>query len=199
MARDFTAELRRHLRQELEGGFMPLEDVVTSALGWFGEEGLPAAVRAAVPRLAAQVLAELRSEQASWPAVTDCDRLDAAFAALESRGIVARQNFTCCQSCGHGEIYDEVEGARGAGRAVRGYAFYHQQDTESAIHYGELYLAYGSTDESLSTADVGERVADALREQGLSVDWDGSDRSRIRVSLDWKRRASVVPVVVAVA
>lgn len=38
------------------------------------------------------------AEQAKWPETTDCDRLDRAFEFLEAQGIVARQNFTCCQT-----------------------------------------------------------------------------------------------------
>jgi len=39
----------------------------------------------------------LLDAQREWPSVTDCDRLDRAFADLNGRGIVARQNFACCK------------------------------------------------------------------------------------------------------
>ena len=56
-------------------------------------------------------------EAAGWPALTDHDRLEQAFAALETQGVVCRQNFTCCGTCGVAEIGDdreieEIDGAR---------------------------------------------------------------------------------------
>jgi len=127
-------------------------------------------------------------EQMGWPEPTDCDRLDAAFAALNERGIVARQNFSCCQNCGHAEIGAEVEEAS-AERPIHGYTFFHQQDTESAAAGGGLYLAYGDeTDESESKIAVGHEIVDALRETGLDVDWNGELSRRIHVSMTWQRR-----------
>lgn len=51
---------------------------------------------------------------------------------------MARQNFTCCQTCGLAEIDDEIEVVRAEGRPVRGYAFFHQQDTAGAVEGGSL-------------------------------------------------------------
>ena len=44
--------------------------------------------------------AKLAAEQHSWPAVTDCDRLDEAFLAINSRGVIALQNAGYTQSDG---------------------------------------------------------------------------------------------------
>ncbi|GAA3642822.1 hypothetical protein GCM10022267_31820 [Lentzea roselyniae] len=38
---------------------------------------------------------------------TDPERLTRAFAALREAGITARENFTCCRSCGESEIGGE--------------------------------------------------------------------------------------------
>src|SRR5262245_23929207 len=65
-----------------------------------------------VARITAELLEEHRRRQRDWVGPTDCDRLDAAFADLEGQGIVARQNFTCCQTCGHYEIWEEVRAAQ---------------------------------------------------------------------------------------
>ena len=53
--------------------------------------------------------------QATWPAETDCDRLDKAFADLEQHGIVARQNFSDCGTCGVAEIPAEIDAAKKSG------------------------------------------------------------------------------------
>src|SRR4029079_1351153 len=77
--------------------------------------------------------------QREWPSVTDCDRLDRAFADLNGRGIVARQNFACCSNCGHAEIGEEIDAEKERGTKVIGYTFFHLQDTERAAEYGYLY------------------------------------------------------------
>ncbi|MCO8269836.1 hypothetical protein M1L60_04425 [Actinoplanes sp. TRM 88003] len=123
------------------------------------------------------------AEQASWPSRTDNDRLTDAFRALDTAGIVARQDFACCQNCGVAEIGDEVRPELPA----RGYVFYHHQDAERAVEGGGVYLCYGSF-EGAPAATVGEEVAVALRAEGLSVNWGGSAGQRIHVPLRWARR-----------
>jgi hypothetical protein len=123
-----------------------------------------------------------RRSQANWPAVTDCDRLDRAFSALKKERIIAQHNFTCCQSCGHSEIGEFLEGADG-------YTFYHQQDTESAVEGYGISLAYGATQPGdAAGVAIGERIRCALQNAGLLVEWNGSIHERIHVPLDWKRR-----------
>ncbi|MFT5775307.1 DUF6891 domain-containing protein, partial [Hyphomonas sp.] len=75
----------------------------------------------------------LVDEQENWPVLTDYDRLELAMDTLEDNGIVARQNFTCCGNCGAAEIGVEIEDYEAMGHLARGYVFFHQQDTESAV------------------------------------------------------------------
>ena len=54
-----------------------------------------------------------------------------------------------------------------------------------------LVLAFGylGSDEPQDIVAVGRLVADALRAQGLTVEWDGSAKRRIGVSgMRWQRR-----------
>ena len=85
-----------------------------------------------------------------------------------------------------------MEEVEATGRPVRGYAFYHMQDTESAAEGRGLYLAYGAADEGeLAALGVAGEIVDTLRTQGLDVAWEGTWDKRIQVSLDWKRRRRV--------
>jgi hypothetical protein len=72
---------------------------------------------------------------------------------------------------------------------VRGYAFYHSQDTDAAVDSGGLYLAYGgvASDEDDDVA-VGGAIEDALQRNGLRTDWNGNPRRRIYVEVEWRRR-----------
>ncbi|XVU29760.1 DUF6891 domain-containing protein [Actinoplanes sp. CA-054009] len=122
-------------------------------------------------------------EQAAWPDRTDSDRLTSAFRALDRARIVAREEFTCCRTCGVSEIGDEVAD----GETARGFVFYHDQDAERAAAGGSLWLAFGSFG-TVPAEQVGAEVAAALRAEGLSVDWDGSAGQRLHVRLRWARR-----------
>src|SRR5262249_19629581 len=144
------------------------------------------AVRALVERLTREAVQEHRRQQSEWVGPTDCDRIDQAFADLESEGIVARQNFTCCQNCGHYEIGDEIARAEGP---VDGYVFYHAQDTEGAVDGSFLFLAFGATQGGDGAVEaVGRRIVAALERAGLTVDWDGTRSRRIGVPAEWRRR-----------
>jgi hypothetical protein len=174
-------DIRDHLRTAVAIGRDTPDAMIDGVVEYLADEAEPDEVeRLARPVLEAELVAHL-SAQRSWPERTDNDRLDDAFRALEEAGIVARQDFSCCQNCGSGEI-DEV--ARSYPRPA-GYVFYHAQDTESAAEGGGLYLGYGP-------ARLGEQVAakavEALRAEGLDVDWSGSVDKRIHVRLEWARR-----------
>jgi hypothetical protein len=149
----------------------------------------PAPYEEEAERFLRETLADHFQAQTAWPDRTDCDRLDEAFAVLEARGIICRQDFTCCGTCGHSEIGDEIAAAEEAGGTVRGYAFYHMQDTESAVDGGGLYLKYGAVAAGEATGvAVGRELAEVLTAHGLTTEWDGTLAQCVAVKLDWKRR-----------
>lgn len=188
-AADAIDELREKIRSEVYGGFEDEDSILTGMPEYFEGTLDEALVRREAPRLLREALAEHAAEAARWPAVTDCDRLDAAFDALEAKGVIARQNFTCCMSCGSAEIWDELREAEEAGLPAEGYTFYHMQDTEAAVDGHGVYLAYGACEEGEAAAlAVARRVVARLEASGLSPSWDGDIGKRIAVPLDWKRR-----------
>lgn len=179
------AELRDHVDRRVAEGFDTEEDIAESTVDYFE---LPERNLGRIKGLVRDAMARQKKAQADWPAVTDCDRLDACFVELEKDGIVARQNFTCCQTCGHAEIGMEIEEAQKKG-AVTGYTFYHQQDTESAADGGGIFLAYGSlAGGEPKSLEVANRIVDTLKRSGLTVTWEGTANKRIQIALDWKRR-----------
>lgn len=189
---DPRAELREKLRRDVAAGFDDEDVILTNIADYFEDEIDPALVRREAPGLLREVLAEHARAAAGWPAVTDCDRLDAAFAALEADGIIARQNFTCCTTCGTTEIWDEVQEASDAGLPARGYTFYHFQDTDAAVEGHGVFLAYGACEKGDTAAlNVAQEIVAALEAQGLSPTWSGSWSERIALPLDWKRRRGV--------
>ncbi len=179
------------LRRDIASGFMTRDEIIQSAEDCFEGDFPDGEARRLAEEMLPALLAKHEAAQADWPEQTDCDRLDAAFAALEECGIVSRQNFSCCGTCGSVEIWDEVETVKEAGGPTHGYAFYHMQDTESAADGYGLYLNYGASEEGEEAAlRVASEIVAKLQEHGLTTNWNGSWSQRIGVTLDWKRRSA---------
>jgi hypothetical protein len=187
--KELLDELHERIRLEVAMGFDGRDEIVESAIASvFPDDESEPVMPDAAGFVDAALLAH-RMSQDAWPRETDCDRLDRAFAALDARGIVARQHFTCCGTCGAGEIFEIAEERKMSGEPIRGYTFYHWQDTEGAVESGDLYLSYGSVEDGEAAAlAVGKEVAEELRRYGLATSWNGRWDKRIGLKLDWKRR-----------
>jgi hypothetical protein len=136
-------------------------------------------------------LAKYEAEKKTWPAVTDCDRLDAAFAAMNRRGIIALQNAGYTQTDGYEDFRHALENHPRRSTVI-GYCFYHGQDLERAIHGEGLFFAFGPvdpSDEEVKGPTIGKVVREELEHAGLKVEWDGTFATRLSVPcLVWQRR-----------
>lgn len=171
-----------HVREMLVDGYLGIDALIGETV-YLLEDGLsPAQAREIVERL----WLERVDEQERWPGPTDPDRLERAFAALEGRGVVAREHFTCCRSCGMTEIGAEAEGRDG----VRGFVFFHRQGTRAAAEGHGLSLYYGGFDgREETTTSVGHQVVAELTAAGLSAQWDGDPGTAITLTpLTWRKR-----------
>ncbi|MER7244097.1 hypothetical protein [Kribbella sp. NPDC000426] len=186
--------VRGQIRAWILPGFMDRAEVVQAATEYLeGEELLTASQ---IEQVVGELWHTRLAEQELWPARTDADNVEAAFAELDAAGVVARMNFTCCQTCGSAEIFDE----RPDDRPSTGYVFFHSQDAERlADDSADLFLAYGAFDVPEAewpdrVTAVGHRVAAVLRAHALPVTWNGSSNERIQVGpLTWQRRLPTTP------
>jgi hypothetical protein len=185
---DLAAQIRRYIARRLDEGFDSPHEIISGATAYFRQHGRRD-LRAQIRRLVAEMVNERRLEQAEWSDTTDCDRLDQAFASLDRRGILARQNFACCNNCGFTEIWEEVEKEQ-RHRRIEGYVFYHLQCTEHAIKSGELLLAYGCVEEDVEKLNrIAAQIVEELRRVGLDASWAGTPDHPISVNaIRWRRR-----------
>jgi len=129
------------------------------------------------------------------------ERLNKAFKLLRKSGLIARQSFGCCGSCGSHEIATKMEEMLDAGKPVLGYVFFNQQSADAYKGdrpNGNLYISYadGSTNKypnntPKSTLEIGKMLIIALTQAGLAFEWDGSEDSCVLVKLAEKTAEKV--------
>ena len=186
MTDEVRSQIAKYIRTKVAAAFISADHIRESAVAVFADECEPETLDVFAEEEVRRAVEEHLRAEMTWPAETDCERLDAAFADLERNGIVARQDFSCCGTCGAADIQGEMETA---GTSTRGYTFYHMQDTDSAAEGYGLYLSYGSVEEGEGPAlAVARDVVEMLRKHRIGAEWDGSWLHRIRVPLTWQRR-----------
>jgi hypothetical protein len=189
-------EIIRLLHRKLREGFTPRGSIASHVAAMLAcdEQHL---VKAGIEKWLPVLTTEFEAEQRTWPAVTDCDRLDAAFEELNATGILARHNWTCCGNCGCGAIHHEFAKHSGSTNehGITGYVFYHEQDTESAVDGHGIALNYGSfieTDDDdaydRDSVSVAKRACETLKMHGLTTIWNGTIEKRVFVEMRWQRR-----------
>jgi hypothetical protein len=182
---DIAAEAANQARELVAGGYLSRFEVARALVDYFsGPGGQLLIVHPQAARVVARVWQERLAEQEAWPERTDTDALEDAFAALERQNIVARADFACCANCGHTEIGAE------AGPDSLGYVFFHRQSTQQVVRDGRLWLYFGACGPDRDQdAVVGRKIADAISETGLLVEWNGDARTAIEVGpLTWRKR-----------
>ena len=173
-------------------GFESVHEIVENATDYtleiLGRDDLSIEIK----RIVAESLTAHLTEQNAWESSTDCDLIDRAFASLNRQGIVARQNFSCCNNCGFIEIWDEVEREEEQ-QPIEGYVFYNLQDTERVIETGQLLLAYGCiAEEEAALALVANKIVAELQQVGLDAKWQGTDIHPIIVDgIVWRKHREI--------
>ena len=99
--------------------------------------------------------------------------LAAAFRQLRREGWWARMNHLCCQTC---LTYDTDDD--------KPYIGFHAQDNERIPESGYTYLTHGPPVDDIYADGVwSKRAVRVIESFGLTVEWDGTMASRIKVFL----------------
>jgi hypothetical protein len=184
-----SEDIRAFINLQILEGFDSVHEIVESASQYALERFGRSNLRTEINHVIADLPIAYRAEQGTWKSPTDCDLLDKAFASLNYQGIVARQNFSCCNNCGFAEIWDEVEEEE-KHQPIEGYVFYHLQFTERVIKTGQLLLVYGCIEEEeADLTRVANKIVGELRRFGLDAKWQGSAYDPIIVEgIIWQKR-----------
>ena len=99
--------------------------------------------------------------------------LAAAFRQLRREGWWARMNHLCCQTCLTYDTDDE-----------KPYIGFHAQDNERIPESGYTYLTHGPpVGDTYDSTVWSKRAVVVIESFGLTVEWDGTMASRIKVFL----------------
>ncbi len=175
--------LRAFARVQVRSGF--LDDVAVRAeVAEAAREDLSfgeAAVTVAAEVVGAEV-ALLLDEQQDWPQTTDVDRLEAALAELETKGLVVLR---ACDD--HWDATAALTRLDEAGESAPGVLFFTHTDVWHAVDHEmlELNLWHGDTANVAVGDDLLRTVLQTLGRHGLAATFD---EGRIETSLTWQRR-----------
>jgi ethanolamine utilization protein EutQ (cupin superfamily) len=174
-------------------GFMDAEDIEAMIIEQVEDEEMQDEISEKwIREMIKQKFSELRASSKSWPKPTDTERLAVAFNNLCKRKIVALHNAGYTTSDGEDEVIEVERELRSHGIVSDGYCFYHEQDLERAIDPDDrsLWIAYqkvNNEDENV-TLEVGRIVAEELRKQGFTVNWNDDVNEKIEVqNIRWQK------------
>ncbi len=155
-----TPEERFALVVEAIANDHPTLDAEATATGWIAE-----------------VVDAWRQQAAGWPARTDHDRLQSAFAVLAAGGVAVLQG---CPD--HWSARDEL-----TRRTVRGIAWFTAPDVWHAIDEGmlEVNLWHSTTANAAPGDQLLDEALAAFHQAGLGATFD---EGRIEVAAYWQRR-----------
>jgi hypothetical protein len=192
---ELQSQIQALVALEVKGGFGDRDEIIERVLETLEMEHDdldPDVLEPVIARSTDEHLAAQELEQATWTQPTDCDRLDAVFAELEEAGLLVGQNYGETQDdaiADLSEVFDEHPETEN----LRGYVFYTHQDLERVIESGTLALGFGmANDDGPNATLVGKTIAEAFKQAGFQVKWNGKLNARIEVmQLEWKKRRTL--------
>lgn len=184
-----TLEYEEDLSIMVRAGYMTAAEMVDS-IAQTDEDDRPS-----INTLSALVKAMLeeRRSELGVSGSQSYERLRTAFETLDERGVLARENYWCCQTCAYTSMDEEVGEHVAAGEEVRGFVLFHSQDTERAVETGELVLRYGGLAPGSrrigadASKAIGEEVVAVLQAAGFEPRWSGSPSDLIDLPIEWDK------------
>ena len=181
--------IRQQVDDDVRGGFLSDAQIVKAVVSGFPGEAPVSILTREAKRFTKAARLAVVADSKEWPKVTDCDRLDLAFAELNDDGILARKNFSCCTTCGVDEIDRELRSSKHASKT--GYVFFTRNDVRHAVH-GLLFLAFGSRDATpASMRRIAKKALAHLRRHKLKARWSGDIDEKILIRVQWQSRNSL--------
>lgn len=115
----------------------------------------------------------------------------------ESNNILAKADWTCCNTCGNGEIYREMHQIeKSTGKKYYGYVFYHSQESDSIMNQCQenkneilVHLSWSYYDEKDEEGDekcieLAKKIHDVAVNAGCDLDYtDISKKLELKIKI----------------
>lgn len=179
------------VRYRVLSGLWPAGEIAETVLEeCFDPADVTAADQIWVEGLIEQTFDAQRKAESTWPSVTDWDRLDSVFAALNRNRVIALHHTGMTLSDGIDDITEAYHDRGGKQSDIEGYCFYHFQDVERAIDGHDLMVAFGEiAGDRVKGVEIGRRIVAELNKAGLRTSWDGNIDQRINIDgFRWQKR-----------
>lgn len=126
---------------------------------------------------------EVRLDGSAWRALKP--RLDAVFAELGDERLLVMQDVGSTQDDGFIACSEAFEERQGDRAGIVGFCFYTRQDLNRAKRSSLLPLAFWAAPDGarIGMIGIGQRIVEAFRRHGFSVNWNGSATQRPTVYL----------------
>lgn len=110
-------------------------------------------------------------------------KLDSVFLNLKRQGIVALHCAGFTQSDGFDDCNEIASEEYKNGEKIIGCCFYTMQDLAHILHKEStsLYFSFGNYFDKPAAEEVGQKIAEELREAGFSVKWDKTADTKIAI------------------
>jgi hypothetical protein len=117
--------------------------------------------------------------------------LSEVFETLETKDLIARMDFLCCDTCAHvqlTELFTEMKGKLG-------YVFFHNQNTNRLLMGAtRLYLGFDKGDEVGKKVNIGKIIVSVFQDLGYNTEWNGDQDSKIIVDIEEQDIEDMKPV-----
>ena len=107
--------------------------------------------------------------------------LGRAFEVLRKQGIVAEPKFEDCMRCAVAAMSDLLKE-----RNAPGGVYWHDQDDDALEQGEDLMIGFVARKDDDATA-IAQKLVAALKAEGLTVEWDGSEDRRVTVKVPWTK------------
>ncbi|MDR3056717.1 MAG: DUF6891 domain-containing protein [Dysgonomonas sp.] len=179
-----------HFLISIKSGFESLDDIITDALEAVEDEGWESEISEEwIKETLSIQYAKNESESKDWIHPTDTEKLHTVFDNLCKQKIVALHNAGYTQSDAIYDVQDVWQDLEDNGIKPVGYCYYHGQDLERVIETGTLCIGfYGEKEKNDKEAIIiGHKIVSLLKEQGFTIEWDGSASKRIEIhDFNWQ-------------
>ena len=186
LAAEFSPDSPEAVQLLIDAGARP--DVCDGHGNHIVENAWSAQVKALLSALTGRAIPEVivrkpdrKMSAAAWKLARA--KIDAAFAVLESAGIVTTGGCGDTRDDAADDTNELFWQRGGTDAGLKGFCFYSGDDMKRAKRTSDLSIGFWGPPDSAAMERIGQAIVDAFASVGLPAEWDGTERMRPCIDL----------------